>query len=115
MPDARTHSCSDVISDVAALAALFVGVLLVSVGGPAAAYTASGEPLKVAFFGFELINTSPEPTNDAERARLTSLGEQLRGMLEASGRYRVVSLSGELRKKIAAGAEITGCNGCQID
>jgi hypothetical protein len=93
---------------------LFVVVLL-AVVGPATARTASGEPPKVAFFGFELINTSPEPTNDAERARLAIAGEQLRRMLEASGRYHIVPLSDELQKTIAGGAEITGCNGCQID
>lgn len=73
------------------------------------------EKLKVAFFGFELINTSPEPTRDAETQRIARVGELLVKMLSESGRYEVLPLSGALTKKIAQSSKITGCNGCQID
>jgi hypothetical protein len=73
------------------------------------------DKIKIGFFGFELINTSAEPTSDAERRRIARLGEILIEMLEESGRYEVVPLSPELQAKIAANANITGCNGCELD
>jgi hypothetical protein len=82
-----------------------------------AATAAYGEDkkLKVAFFGFEMINTSPAPTSEDEKARILRIGEVLREMLNASGRYEVVTLSDALQVKIAQSSKITGCNGCQID
>jgi Protein of unknown function (DUF2380) len=90
-------------------------VLLVVYGGPASAETAAGEPLSVAFFGFHLVNTSLEPVHDAEKQRIAMVSELLRRMLTDSGRYRFVPLSEDLQQKIRHSAEITGCNGCQID
>jgi Protein of unknown function (DUF2380) len=90
-------------------------VLLAVCGGPAIAQTASDKPLTVAFFGFQLINTSLEPIHDAEKQRIAMVGELLRKMLTDSGRYQIVPLSDELQQKIAQSPEITGCNGCQID
>ena len=92
-----------------------VAVMLAVCGGPAAAETASGKPVRVAFFGFHLVNTSLEPIHDAEKQRIAMVGELLRRMLMDSGRYQIVPLSDELKQKIAQSAEITGCNGCQID
>ena len=46
------------------------------------------EKLKVAFFGFELINTSPEPTRDAETQRIARVGELLVKMLAEFGALR---------------------------
>ncbi len=85
--------------------------------GPQVAHAldAPDHPLKVAFFGFRLIDTSPEPPTDAERARLGLLDEDLRHRLEQSGRYVFVPISPSLRQKIAAAPEIGDCNGCQID
>ena len=42
--------------------------------GAGAANAAEGK-LKIAFFGFQLINTSPEPVGDGERRRLVLIGE----------------------------------------
>jgi hypothetical protein len=109
------HRSSRAIARPLALAAWAVAVLLAVGGRPATAQTASGKPLKVAFFGFDLINTSLEPPRDAERQRIAMVGEDLRRMLMDSGRYQFVPLSDELKQKIAHSAEITGCNGCQID
>ena len=92
-----------------------IAVLLAVCGGPASAQTASGKPLRVAFFGFQLINTSLEPVRDAEKQRITMVGDLLRRMLTDSGRYQIVPLSDDLQQKIARSAEITGCNGCQIE
>ncbi|MGA8173042.1 MAG: DUF3280 domain-containing protein [Methylocystis sp.] len=73
------------------------------------------EKRKVAFFGFELINTSPEPVGEGERRRIALVGELFAKMLTDSGRYEITPLSDALRRKIAASAEISGCNGCQIE
>ena len=90
-------------------------MLLTVCGGPATAQTPSGKPVKVAFFGFQLINTSLEPVHDAEKQRIAMVGELLRRMLTDSGRYQIVPLADDLKQKIAQSPEITGCNGCQID
>ena len=93
----------------------FVAAIAVAiVGWPWAAPTASIVPVKVAFFGFELVNTSLEQTNDDERRRIVMTGEQLVQLLQASERYQVVLLSNDLKKKITASADISGCNGCQL-
>lgn len=89
-------------------------VLLVVARGFVAAQTDSGEKLKVAFFGFELINTSPQPTSDAENQRLVMVGDTLTQMLADSGRYQFVPLSDVLNQKIES-TRITDCNGCQIE
>lgn len=83
--------------------------------GIACAQADAGKKLKVAFFGFEIINTSPEPTSDIEKQRLVMIGDTLTKMLVDSGRYEVVPLSDSLRQKIDRSARITGCNGCQIE
>jgi hypothetical protein len=90
-------------------------VLLVVGSGVTAAQTGSGEKLKVAFFGFELVNTSLQPTTDAEKQRLVMIGDTLTQMLAGSGRYEVVLLSDALKQKIERSARVTGCNGCQIE
>lgn len=89
--------------------------LLALCGGPATAQTISGKPLTVAFFGFQLINTSLEPVHDAEKQRIVMVDDLLRRMLMDSGQYQIVPLSDDLKQKITRSAEITACNGCQID
>jgi hypothetical protein len=82
--------------------------------GAGASQAAEGK-LKVAFFGFELINTSPEPVGEGERRRIALIGEVFAKMLADSGRYEIAPLSEALRRRIAQSAEITGCNGCEIE
>jgi hypothetical protein len=82
--------------------------------GAAAAAAADGK-LKVAFFGFELINTSPEPVGEGERRRIALIGETFAKMLTDSGRYEIAPLPEALRRKIEQSAAITGCNGCEIE
>ena len=67
----------------------------------------------VAFFGFQLINTSLEPTSPAEDQRIEMLDQLLRERLDNSGRFKVLPIPPELQQKIAAGPEISGCNGCE--
>jgi uncharacterized protein DUF2380 len=90
-------------------------MLLAVCGGPATAEAPSGKPLTVAFFGFQLINTSLEPVRDAEKQRIAMVNELLRRMLTESGQYQIVPLSDDLKQEIARSPEITGCDGCQID
>jgi hypothetical protein len=80
-----------------------------------AAPSEGGERTRVAFFGFEFINTSPEPTNEAEKRRLAALGDTFVRLLKESGRYEVLPLSDAQKAKMAQSSNITGCNGCQID
>jgi hypothetical protein len=90
------------------------GVLLV-LALALAGHASAREKIKVAFFGFELINTSPQPTSEAERRRLARLGEIFAEALNASGRYEIAPLSAALREKMDHSAAISGCNGCELD
>ena len=77
---------------------------------------AAAQPVpRVAFFGFELINTSLEPTNPAEQARLRMLDGLFRQQLEATGRFHIVAVPPEVEREIAAGPGIHRCNGCERD
>jgi hypothetical protein len=87
------------------IAALALGV---ACGAPAA------EPApRVAFFGFDLINTSLEPVRPAEEARVRMLDDFFRRKLTESGRFHLVAVSAELAKEIASGPAIHECNGCE--
>ena len=70
---------------------------------------------RVAFFGFQLINTSLEPTTPSETSRIGMLDDLLRERLDTSGRFRIVPIPPDLRQRIAAGPEIANCNGCERD
>ena len=67
----------------------------------------------VAFFGFQLINTSLQPTSPVEDQRIEMLDQLLRERLDNSGGFKIVPIPPELQQKIAAGPEISGCNGCE--
>jgi Protein of unknown function (DUF2380) len=69
----------------------------------------------VAFFGFQLINTSLEPTTPSETGRIKMLDDLLRERLETSGRFKIVPIPPDLQQRIAAGPEIANCNGCERD
>jgi hypothetical protein len=68
---------------------------------------------RVAFFGFELINTSLEPTAEAEVERIHLLDDILREKLTSSRRFEIVDLPPDTVKEIASGPSISNCNGCQ--
>jgi Protein of unknown function (DUF2380) len=70
---------------------------------------------RIAFFGFQLINTSLEPTTQRETGRLEMLDELFKERLANSGRFKIVPIPPELQNKIAAGPDIKGCNGCERD
>jgi hypothetical protein len=70
---------------------------------------------KVAFFGFQLINTSVAPTAPEEEQRIRMLDDLFREGLAASGRFEIVSISHGLQQEIASGPGIINCNGCQRD
>ncbi len=94
--------------------AIFAVFLAFVAGSAGAATDGSGMP-RVAFFGFELINTSLEPTTPAESRRIRRLDDQLREKLDASGRFKIVAIPPELDREIAAGPEIRDCHGCERD
>jgi hypothetical protein len=97
---------------IAAVAAgLFLGSLGVTGGAGA---DDNGSP-RVAFFGFHLINTSLEPTTPAEESRIRQLDALFRDKLDASGRFKLVTIPPDVQKEIAAGPEIGNCNGCEND
>jgi Protein of unknown function (DUF2380) len=89
--------------------------LLLSGSYPIGATAAENAVPKVAFFGFQLINTSLEPTTKSELHRIDMLDELFRGRLANSGRFEIVPISADLQQRIAAGPEISGCNGCERD
>jgi hypothetical protein len=68
---------------------------------------------KVAFFGFQLINTSLEPSTPSEARRIKLLDDLLRERLDNSGRFMIVPFLPEMQRRIADGPEISGCNGCE--
>jgi hypothetical protein len=70
---------------------------------------------RVAFFGFQLINTSIESTRPDEIARIRMLDESFTRALNNSGRFETLAIPDDLREGIAAGPGIANCNGCQRD
>ena len=70
---------------------------------------------KVAFFGFQLINTSVEPITPAEEQRIRLLDDQFRREISISGRFQLASIPDALEEEIARNTGITNCNGCQRD
>lgn len=96
-------------------ATIFAGFLAFLAYAPtSAAVDGKGVP-RVAFFGFELINTSLEPTAPAETRRIQLLDTQFRQKLDASGRFKIVAIPPEAEKEIAAGPEVSNCHGCERD
>jgi Protein of unknown function (DUF2380) len=67
---------------------------------------------RVAFFGFQLINTSLQSTTPEEAQRIRSLDEMFQRKLNASGRFQLIPIPHELDDAIAA-APIANCNGCE--
>jgi Protein of unknown function (DUF2380) len=95
---------------------LVVRVVLVLGSSGIAGMTAADQTLpRVAFFGFQLINTSPQPTMPDETQRIRMLDDMFQQKLDASGRFKMVSIPPEVRDKVAASAEISNCNGCERD
>jgi Protein of unknown function (DUF2380) len=82
-----------------------------------AATAAPSEPAKsVALLNVEFLNDHGdlEPTTDAERARLALIKSLFKAKLEASGRYKFVSIPAQAAAKIAAGPEVGACGGCEF-
>ena len=92
-----------------------LAIALIGASADRTACLAEAEVPNVAFFGFQLINTSMEPTSPAEDQRITMLDELFKERLANSGRFKMVPIPPELQKRIAAGPEISGCNGCERD
>jgi hypothetical protein len=91
---------------VASLAGLFLIAIAPAAG-------AEDDVRHVAFFGFQLINSSLEPTSEAETGRIAMLNGLFREKLEASGRFEIVALPPDVQQAVANGPEISGCNGCE--
>jgi hypothetical protein len=89
--------------------------IVVSTSGVAGVTEADQTPPRVAFFGFQLINTSPQPTTPDEKQRIRMLDNMFQQKLDASGRFKMISIPSKLRDKIAAAPEISNCNGCERD
>jgi hypothetical protein len=75
----------------------------------------AGAVPRVAFFGFDLINSSLEPRHSLEDRRLRMLDHLFRQKLDASGRFKIVPIPPDMQKEIAEGPAIRNCNGCQRD
>jgi hypothetical protein len=85
-----------------------------AIGAPSAA---TAEPAKsVALLNVQFLNNHAdlEPTTNAERARLALIESLFKAKLEASGRYKLVSIPPGLAGKIAAGPEVGACGGCEF-
>jgi len=94
-------------------AAVLASVLFGTVSAGSAADV--NDSSRVAFFGFELINTSLEPTNAVEERRVAMLDDLFREKLGASGRFTIVAIPPDVQKEIASGPAIQNCNGCERD
>jgi hypothetical protein len=90
-------------------------IVLAAALSAGAATAATNDAVRVAFFGFALINTSLEPTKPAEETRLRMLDDLFREKLAAPGRFTFVTIPPDVEKDIVAGAEIRNCNGCERD
>jgi uncharacterized protein DUF2380 len=94
--------------------AAVAGIILAILAGGSANAAPHGKHVpRVVFFGFELINTSPEPTAHAEVKRIGLLNDTLRQKLAASGRFEIVDMPPDVTGEIASAYRIDSCNGCR--
>src|ERR1700736_2706648 len=77
--------------------------LAIMVGGGANAGPDGKEVPRVAFLGFEFINTSLEATARVEVERIRLLDDVLRQKLTASSRFEIVDIPPDTIKEIASG------------
>ena len=93
-----------------------VGIVLAILAGDRANAGPDGKDVpRVAFFGFEFINSSLEPIAQAEVKRIRLLDDALRQKLAASGRFEIVDIPPDMTREITSGPAISNCNGCQRD
>ena len=90
-------------------------VMLIGAVSVRMAAAQAGAVPRVAFFGFDLINSSLEPRHSLEDRRLLMLDHLFREKLDASGRFKIVTIPPDMQKEIAEGPAIRNCNGCQRD
>ena len=97
---------------LATIALALAGGLWPGMGAPA--QDAGAEPVDVAVFDFELVDTSLEGSmlgvQEAETRRLDALGEALRAAYAEAEGYRVVDLA-PVREE-AARRSLRNCGGC---
>ncbi len=93
---------------------LFMALLIVS--STAGDSVAAQPPTKVAMLGTFLENDNEglDPTRDAERARLTQLGEQFMATLEQAGRYVFVPVTADVANRISRSQALGRCGGCEL-
>jgi hypothetical protein len=96
------------------LAVIAVAAALGLAGSAASARDFSGVPA-IAFFGFQLINTSLEPTTAVEDQRIRMLDDLFREKLSASGRFTIAAISPDVQHDVASGPAISNSNGCERD
>jgi hypothetical protein len=95
-----------------AMMAMLSGIILAIFAGDGAnARPADKDVPRVAFFGFEFINTSLEQTAPAEVKRIHL--DVSRRKLTASGRFEIVDIPPDMIREIASGPAISNCNGYQ--
>jgi hypothetical protein len=98
--------------------AAFLVLGCVAVGARSTSAAAPEDPVSVvALLNVHFLNDHAdlEPTTNAERVRLALIESLFKAKLEASGRYKFVSIPTDAAAKMAAGPEIGACGGCQFD
>jgi len=88
-----------------------------ALGASAECPVAAESKPSIAVLGVQFINDNAgyQPTSEEERARLIKLEELLKSKLADSGRYSLIALPPELRKRIEAGQTIGACGGCEVE
>jgi hypothetical protein len=90
-----------------------MGIFLAIMPGGATNAGPNGKDVpRVAFLGFEFINTSLEATAPVEVERIRLLDHVMRQKLTASSSFEIVDIPPDRIKEIAPGPTISNCNGC---
>lgn len=76
---------------------------------------AAADEQRLAFFGFDLINTSLEATTPAEQKRLQELDDLFREKIDQSSRYQITPLGPAISAAAGVQMDVENCNGCERD
>jgi hypothetical protein len=79
---------------------------------------ARAEPIRLAVFGFELIDSSlqaeVEGTDQDDLERLAMIEDELKRLLARSGRYAIID-TGSAADAVEAAGYLHGCRGCEAE